>query len=620
MRVVYDTEGRLTRVLNEADEAYTYTLDALGRVREETGFDGQTRLYVRDALGRLMKAFLPSGRTTEYTYDNAGRPLTQKHSDGTGVEFGYREDGALLRARNESATILFERDALGRVLREVQGEHAVTSRFDSTGQRILLETSLGGRLTVLHDTLGEVSSLHFGEEFLHASKSTLRFERDALGLEAARVLPGDVRVEWQRDAAGRPTARRTLRHVAGAPTQQLDARAYHWRGEDQLAAVEDSRRGRTDYTHDVRGRLVAQHGPSGTLHRAMDVVGNLYRSSTLADRRYGRGSRLEKADGCRYTYDADGNQTEKVEEDGRRWVYRWNDAGMLVEVLRPDGRTVRYEYDAFARRTRKALASTAPDGSTRVEADTRFVWDGHTVVHEVSPEASTTWYWQPGTFTPVAKETAGRRWAIASDTLGTPTEMYDEAGELAWRMQLDAFGVGKPDVALQHCPWRWPGQYEDEESGLLYNRFRHYDAAAGRYISQDPMGLAAGPRFYGYPEDPLSTVDPLGLSSCNLSNEAKDALRTEARNIWEQTTGRRAIWDDLQVHHRIPLEWSHLMPGSPNRAANLVGMTTDDHKQVTNAWNAWRRSLDGATPSSAQVMERALKIDTDFGHLMRFMR
>ncbi|WP_211241467.1 RHS repeat-associated core domain-containing protein [Cystobacter fuscus] len=77
--------------------------------------------------------------------------------------------------------------------------------------------------------------------------------------------------------------------------------------------------------------------------------------------------------------------------------------------------------------------------------------------------------------------------------------------------------MGKADVALQHCPWRWPGQYEDEETGLLYNRFRYYDAYAGRYISQDPLGLAAGPSLYGYPEDPLSATDPLGLSKkpCN---------------------------------------------------------------------------------------------------------
>jgi hypothetical protein len=29
----------------------------------------------------------------------------------------------------------------------------------------------------------------------------------------------------------------------------------------------------------------------------------------------------------------------------------------------------------------------------------------------------TTWYWDPGTFTPIAKERAGRRWSIASDHL-----------------------------------------------------------------------------------------------------------------------------------------------------------------------------------------------------------
>ena len=108
----------------------------------------------------------------------------------------------------------------------------------------------------------------------------------------------------------------------------------------------------------------------------------------------------------------------------------------------------------------------------------------------------------------MVKEATGRRWTIASDTLGTPTEMYDELGRLAWRMQLDAFGVGGTDVALQPCPWRWPGQYEDEETGLLYNRFRYYDAYAGRYISQDPLRLNAGLSLYGYPENPLSVATP----------------------------------------------------------------------------------------------------------------
>lgn len=64
------------------------------------------------------------------------------------------------------------------------------------------------------------------------------------------------------------------------------------------------------------------------------------------------------------------------------------------------------------------------------------------------------------------------------------------------------------------CPFRWPGQYEDAETGLYYNRFRYYDAEAGQYASQDPIGLVGGAALYAYVHDPLAWLDPLGLSSC----------------------------------------------------------------------------------------------------------
>jgi RHS repeat-associated protein len=66
----------------------------------------------------------------------------------------------------------------------------------------------------------------------------------------------------------------------------------------------------------------------------------------------------------------------------------------------------------------------------------------------------------------------------------------------------------------QACPFRWPGQYEDEETGLYYNRFRYYDPEAGGYVSQDPIGLAGGLCPSAYVADPLVWQDPLGLSSC----------------------------------------------------------------------------------------------------------
>jgi RHS repeat-associated protein len=76
----------------------------------------------------------------------------------------------------------------------------------------------------------------------------------------------------------------------------------------------------------------------------------------------------------------------------------------------------------------------------------------------------------------------------------------------------DLYGVARVDVARTACPWRWPGQYEDEETGLYYNRFRYYDPRAGRYISQDPIGLYGGTALYAYVHDPLAWIDVFGLN------------------------------------------------------------------------------------------------------------
>ncbi|MDE1476596.1 DUF4329 domain-containing protein [Xenorhabdus bovienii] len=74
---------------------------------------------------------------------------------------------------------------------------------------------------------------------------------------------------------------------------------------------------------------------------------------------------------------------------------------------------------------------------------------------------------------------------------------------------------------------QFAGQWLDEESGLLYNRFRYYSAVAGCYLTPDPIGLLGGKNPYSYVHNPTGWTDPLGFSrKCGKGfSSADDAAR-----------------------------------------------------------------------------------------------
>ncbi|GHD97678.1 hypothetical protein GCM10011445_42720 [Pseudocitrobacter faecalis] len=80
-------------------------------------------------------------------------------------------------------------------------------------------------------------------------------------------------------------------------------------------------------------------------------------------------------------------------------------------------------------------------------------------------------------------------------------------------VEYDAWG----NVLLENNPHnmqrliRLLMQQYDVETGLYYNRHLYYDPLKGRYITQDPIGLAGGWNYYTYPLHPVADIDPLGL-------------------------------------------------------------------------------------------------------------
>ncbi|WP_338849538.1 RHS repeat-associated core domain-containing protein [Massilia sp. W12] len=88
---------------------------------------------------------------------------------------------------------------------------------------------------------------------------------------------------------------------------------------------------------------------------------------------------------------------------------------------------------------------------------------------------------------------------------GAVQELTDVQGRVVWAAQYQVWGEAEmlqtgTGSAWQYSeplpqveqPFRFQGQQYDAETGLHYNRFRYYDPAIGRFISQDPIGLLGG--------------------------------------------------------------------------------------------------------------------------------
>ena len=571
---VYDSEDQLTAIKNEHGFAYRFILGPTGSVDEEWGFDDLRRRYVRDPGGRVKEVARPVGKQTEYAYDQAGRVTEVKYNDGTSETYAYRPDGVLVKASNDTTSIEFERDPLGRIVKELNGADWVSSEYDALGLRKTVRSSKGHFQKITRNSMGDVMAVDADSGNFNAT-----FSRDRLGLELERHLPGGIRARWERDSIGRPI-RQEIWHGA----QFLNAKQYVWDVNDRLTKVIDAMTGPVDYTHDALGNLAAARYADGKVDLRMpDAVGNLFRSADRTDRKYGPAGQLLESRDARgittYAYDPEGNLIKKAEPDGALWKYEWNGAGMLQRVVRPNGHVVEFGYDPLARRTFKRYR-----GKT-----TKWIWDGNVPLHEWaerdadavdedfarpvseddavaaaerqlkamlsgrpangppaldyaaaeslekasaegSLEAPITWLFEPESFAPLAKVVGGERFGIVVDHLGTPRGMFDGAGREVWGADIDTYGELR-DVRGERgaCPFRWPGQYEDEETGLYYNRWRYYEIGAGTYLGQDPIRIIGGRALYGYAVDPTTGQDVFGLVDCTRATKQAQKIVEDAK-------------------------------------------------------------------------------------------
>ncbi|MFF6843279.1 DUF6531 domain-containing protein [Streptomyces tanashiensis] len=532
----YDTELRLTEVRNAAGRAWRYAYDTVGRVVSETDFDGRAVHYAYDPAGRWSARRNVLGQIVTHHFDDDGL-LVAKDADGIVTRLTHDVMGRLTSATSPQSTLTIARDDRGRVTAETVDGRTTRFTHDALGRRTGRTTPGGVTTTLTYDAHGNRSALDLAGH-------TLDFVHDALGREVSRTLgPLDAPVTLSTDWDG---AGRIREQTLAVPGRMLRSRAYDYRPDDRVRAVTDLITGQTRaFDRDPAGRALRIDAPGWTETYAYDIEGN-QTSAQWPDRaphtesrgpRGYEGTSVRTAGAMSYTHDAAGRVVERRRKRLSRrpdvWRYTWDAEDRLTSCTTPDGVLWTYAYDAFGRRTAKRRHG--PDGT--VVAETLFTWDDARLVEQT--DGATTLTWEHDGLRPLAQfehrtpapggageDGAGpdddgragvdaRFFAIVTDLIGTPTELVDGTGRIAWHSRATHWGVTSWNQdADAYTPLRFPGQYADPETGLHYNYFRHYDPEAGRYVTPDPLGLDPAPNPVGYIADPLTESDPLGLAPC----------------------------------------------------------------------------------------------------------
>ena len=559
VRYEYDKAIRLTALVNENNATYSFAYDASDRLSEEVRVDNLTRrfsynvgghltrldeigygenaerperhtLFERDSIGRLVgKINLDSQQ--QFTYDEVDRLLSiERQPSGMGKQLGVTEE-----------KLAYTYDVLGRLTQEITPDGTLGYEYDPLSNLTTLTLPDGRKVNHLYYGSGHLHQLNLDgqvisdmerddlhrEIYCTQGKLTSCFGYDAMGRKAwqfASTLPAD-KLSQVHNTGINPSL---LVEHAYNPIH----RRYQYDPAGELVRTLDKLRGEIKYEYEANGQLRSRD--TGSL-----VGSEEFRYDPAANRLDFNARQFDKVKDNRikqwrdqeYRYDPWGNLIEKRSGHSKLQSFSYDCENRLVRAQTlVNGKlesTGQYRYDSLGRRVAKQAEING-----EVEQK-RFLWQGLRMLREETPGQSILYLYEPGSYSPLARvdQVEGEEQKVYyfhTDQIGTPLELTDSEGEIVWRASYRSWGsVEQLAVNEIEQNLRFQGQYLDNETGLHYNTFRHYDPEVGRYVSQDAIGLDGGLNLYRYGQNPIGWIDPWGWEC--WSTARKNYWKAEAK-------------------------------------------------------------------------------------------
>ena len=282
---------------------------------------------------------------------------------------------------------------------------------------------------------------------------------------------------------------------------------------DQIVTEADVK----DYGYDDLYRLTSATFTEGAATTNLesygyDGVGNRLTAANDPVWVYNGKNQLISHENTTYEYDLNGNRIKKTvtlpDTSTEETNYIYNSEERLVRVEDGSGSAIgEYFYDPFGLRLKKVAGG----------ATTYFLYNGEGLAAEYNAAGALIAEYQygpnkPWMTDPLLQKRDGVYYYYQTDHLGTPQKLLAKNGNVVWQGEYSSFGEVTEVVSTVTSLLRFPGQYEDGETGAYYNYFRDYDAMHGGYLQRDPIGLNGGMNTTAYVEsNPASIIDPYGL-------------------------------------------------------------------------------------------------------------
>jgi RHS repeat-associated protein len=502
----YDTENNLTSITDANSHETAFTYDAFGRVTETNFPSSHTETYDYDADNNLTSKTDRKAQTITYLYDALNRLTEKTYPDTTTVEYTYDLVGKVTEVNDPTGTYAFAYDNMGRLVGTTTSYSFLTSRsftnaytYDAASNRTGFTDPESGSTTYAYDSLNRLTTLAPPSAF---SSGSFGFSYDALSRRTQMTRPNSVTTNYTYDNLSRLLS---VLHQAGGST--IDGASYTLDSAgNRTAKVDDLASVTSDYTYDPIYELTqVTQAATTTESYSYDPVGNRTASLGVSSYTTNVSNELTATSSASYAYDTNGNTTSKTDSTGTT-DYSWDYENRLTSVTLPDsGGTVTFKYDPLGRRIYKQSPS----------ATSIFVYDGDNLIETVnSTGAVVARYTQTQDIDePLAELRSGSTSYYEADGLGSVTSLTGSGGAVASSYTFDSFGNVTNSSGTLSNPFRYAAREFDGETNLYYYRARYYDSQTGKFLQEDPSGLAGGINSYAYTmNSPTDWTDPTGLA------------------------------------------------------------------------------------------------------------